>query len=209
MPTWVVVVGVLAVWVLAGLVAVVVLLGRQGYRAPQWYFLGAALGPLFIPIAAERAGREVTVVQRRPAPAGERPAGGGPKVVVGVDGSPESDRAVEDAVRLFGPRGARFVLVAVVGADEDWGERDQRRVATDLLASRAERLPGNGPAPVLEIVSGQPARGVLAVAAAEGADVVVLGRRGRGLSRRLLGSVAQSATEQCAVPVLLAGRAAG
>ncbi|WP_052091195.1 hypothetical protein [Modestobacter caceresii] len=46
---------VIALWVLAGLAAVVVLLARQGYRHWGWYLMGAVLGPLFIPIAAERA----------------------------------------------------------------------------------------------------------------------------------------------------------
>jgi nucleotide-binding universal stress UspA family protein len=205
MPTWTFALAVLGVWVLSGLIAVLVLLGRQGYRNPLWYFLGAVLGPLFIPIAAERGQREVVVVQRESGAAtGEPRAGGGPTIVVGVDGSAESDQAVRDTVALFGHPRSRIVLVAVVPADDAEGDRTGRAAATDLLADRAGWLaPGEEP-PVLEVGMGQPARVLLEIAEAEQADVLVIGRRGRGLSHRLLGSVAEAATATCTLPVMLA-----
>ena len=89
------------VWIVAGVPAALVLLGRQGYRGWRWYVIGAIFGPLFIPIAAERANRSVAVLEA------DEPAPGGTSIVVGVDGSAGADRAVRLAVTLFEP--ARFL----------------------------------------------------------------------------------------------------
>ena len=90
------------VWIVAGVLAAFVLLGRQGYRDRRWYVLGAVFGPLFIPIAAERANRSVAVVE------GAEPAArSGPSIVVGVDGSAGADRTVRLAATLFDTAGAR------------------------------------------------------------------------------------------------------
>ncbi|MCZ2839226.1 universal stress protein [Modestobacter sp. VKM Ac-2985] len=196
---------VIALWVLTGLAAVVVLLARQGYRAGGWYVMGAVLGPLFIPIAAERARRDVAVLERG---GGGRPDGDPDRltVVVGVDGSTESDQAVRAAGRLFAGGGATFVLVSVLDPDEgEFPDDPRRRAAHDLLADRAGWLPEGA---VLEIGCGQPARVLQEVASAEAADVLVLGRRGRGFSRRLMGSVAARLAHEAAVPVVVAPDAA-
>ncbi|WP_409333192.1 universal stress protein [Trujillonella humicola] len=184
-----------------------VLLGRQGYRNPLWYLLGAVLGPLFIPIAAERGQRKVVVVRRQPGAASGTPSvRGGLTVVVGVDGSAESDQAVRDADALFGHLRPRIVLVAVVPADDEESGGSGQVAASELLADRAGWLDPGGEPPVLEVGMGQPARVLLEIAEAEQAGVLVIGRRGRGLSHRLLGSVAEAATAQCTLPVVLATR---
>ncbi|MFR9802368.1 universal stress protein [Pseudonocardia sp. RS010] len=205
MPTIAFVAVVVAVWVLTGLAAAVVLLGRQGYRGWRWYFLGAVLGLFFVPIAAERARRDTAVLER------EAGAGSGTRrdrepatVVVGIDGSAESDRAVRLAAGLFAD-GARFVLVGVLDPDAAEFDDGRRAAMHDLLATRAAWLPADVAPPVVEIACGSPARVLLRLAGDEGADVLVLGRRGTGLSHRLLGSVAQAATAHSDVPVLLAG----
>ncbi len=204
MPTVLFVIVVVLLWSALGLAAALVFLGRHGYRGGAWYFLGAVLGPLFVPIAIER-GRRVTRVFERTS--GEEAATPGDQVVlVAVDGSAESDRAVRDAGTLFGPARARIVLVAVADPDvAEFQEEARLREWRELLRTRADRLPPDGPAPVLEVVCGQPDRVLLESARREGADVIVIGRRGRGLSRRLLGSVAESVTQRATIPVLLAG----
>lgn len=203
MPTGVYVVLIIVLWLAVGLGAAL-FLGRRGYRNGTWYFLGAAPGPLFVPIAVERGRRQDRVVERSPsASEGPAPADGTATVVVGVDGSAESDRSVRDAVRLFGGNGARIVLVMAIDPDvvefADATERDRCRT---LLAERASWFPGTPP--VTELASGQPSRVLLDVATAESADVLVVGRRGRGLSTRLLGSVAEHVTRHARIPVLLA-----
>ncbi|UOX99937.1 universal stress protein [Blastococcus sp. PRF04-17] len=206
MPTVLFVILVVLLWSMVGLGAALVFLGRHGYRDGAWYFLGAVLGPLFVPIAIERGRRGSRVLERTSAE-GAVPAG---KVVVlvGVDGSAESDRAVRDVAALFGPAHARIVLAAVADPSiGEFGDDTGQQKWHDLLAERARWLPPDGPAPVLEVLCGQPDLVLLEAAEVEEADAVVIGRRGRGLSHRLLGSVAESLTRRATIPVLLAGPA--
>ncbi|WP_369131426.1 universal stress protein [Modestobacter roseus] len=206
MSTFLWVLVVLAVWVSAGVTAVVVLLGRQGHRTARWWLPGVVLGPLFLPIAAERGRHGVVVLDRRTAQGDDPDPGGVVRtVVVAVDGSAESDQAVRDAARLLGGAGTRFVLVTVVDPDvAEFDDAEVRAAADDLLAERARWL-GAGAEPVLEIGCGRPSQVLVDVARAEGADLLMLGRRGRGLSRRVLGSVAEQVARQATTPVLLAG----
>ncbi|GAA4790835.1 hypothetical protein GCM10023200_27420 [Actinomycetospora chlora] len=190
------------VWVGSGLLAAFVLLGRQGYRDWRWYVTGAVLGPLFVPVAAERADRSVRVLD-----AGPDAVGAGATVVVGVDGSSGADEAVRLAVPLAAV-GARVVLVAVVDPDAgDGPPDDERRVrARSLLDDRA-RWFGRGSAVTTEVVGGQPARALLAVARAEGAAVIVLVPRPAGppaAAAHLLGDVGCRLAHRAPVPVLLA-----
>jgi nucleotide-binding universal stress UspA family protein len=206
MPTLPFVILIVLLWLLLGLGAALMFLGRRGYRGRAWYFLGAALGPLFVPIAMERGRRATHVLERTSAEG----AGTGNQVtvLVGVDGSAESDQAVRDAARPFGPAHARIVLATVADPDvAEFGDDARRQEWHDLLAERADWLCPQGPAPVLEVLCGQPDVVLLEAAGAEAADALVIGRRGRGLSHRLLGSVAQSLTRRATIPVLLAGPA--
>lgn len=194
----------LVVWIVAGVLAALVLLGRQGYRDWRWYFLGAVFGPLFIPIAAERANRSVAIVEST-GPASRS----GTSIVVGVDGSAGADRAVRLAATLFDTARVRVVLVSVVDPDAaDGAEDDPRREgARAMLVERAGWFEPAAPAGqvTIEVVAGQPARALETVAEAEGASMIVLGRRGAGLTRRVLGDVATRLGRHASVPVLLAG----
>ena len=204
MPTGAYVAVIIVVWLALGLGAAL-FLGRRGYRSGTWYFLGAALGPLFVPIALERGRRQEAVVERT-GPAATPPDDGRVTVVVGVDGSPESDHVIRDADRLFTDPHTRFVLVTAIDPDVvEFADEAERTRSRALLEDRAAWLtPRDGSGPVLEIATGEPGRTLLDVARTEGADVVLVGRRGRGLSHRLLGSVAEHVTRHATVPVLLA-----
>ncbi|MFR9806975.1 universal stress protein [Pseudonocardia sp. RS010] len=197
---------VVLLWLLLGLGSALLFLGRHGYHSPTWYFLGAALGPLFVPIAMERGRRSSRVLERSASSEGPVVAGR-TTVLVAVDGSIESDQAVRDAGRLFHPAHTRIVLAAVADPDvAEFTDTARQHQLHELLATRAAWLPADGPAPVLEVLCGQPDLVLLEAAATEQADALVIGRRGRGLSHRLLGSVARSLTQRSPVPVLLAGR---
>jgi nucleotide-binding universal stress UspA family protein len=195
---------VVLVWLGIGLVAALLFLARRGYRDRRWYFLGAVLGPLFVPMAIERGRSTVRAAGRTDTATGRPAARCGTTVVVGVDGSPESDQAVREAARLFGADGTRFVLIAVADPDiVEFGDEARQRQWHELLAERASWFPPAVPQPRTEIVCGRPDLVLLDVAEAEGADVVVVGRRGKGLSHRLLGSVADHLSHRSSVPVLL------
>jgi nucleotide-binding universal stress UspA family protein len=102
-------------------------------------------------------------------------------IVVGVDGSADSRRAVEWAVELAADTGARVVAVHAVGLlEHERGdplgahlgpELDAWTAALDRLGSgRAER----------RLVAGEPVGALLSAAREEGADVLVVGSRGVG-----------------------------
>ncbi|WP_051515611.1 universal stress protein [Candidatus Blastococcus massiliensis] len=197
------------VWVGSGVAAVMFLLHRRGHRDGTWYLLGAALGPLFIPIAYERSAMKSVVLERQGEAATGRDgsADGEMHVLVGVDGSPESEQAVRDAARFVGGARGRVVLASVVGADSAEREDDEDRDrARELLAREGARL-GTATTVETRIVAGLPARALLELAEAEGIDLIVVGRRGRGLSRAVLGSVAQQLSSSSPYPVLLAAPA--
>ncbi len=195
-------------WVLTGVVAVALILYRRGHREGSWMLIGAVLGPLIVPIAIERATRRSRRLERRveprsePAPSGDRVC-----VLVGVDGSPESDQAVRDAARLVAPAAGRLLLATVVDADameaRDGGDV-QRRRAQELLACSARVLPASAATVETEIMAGQPGTALLELADAEDVDLIVVGRRGKGLSRTVLGSAAATLSAKARCPVLLA-----
>ena len=203
-PYWVL---FLVGWVAAGMVAVVLVLYRRGHREGSWLLLGAVLGPLILPIAVERARRSSQRLERRVEPiVDEADSGRGPCVLIGVDGSPESEEAVRAAVRLVAPVAGRVLLSTVVSADAaDGGADDQLASARALLSRHRRELPGGTVAVETQIVAGQPGAALLELADAEDVDLVVVGRRGRGLSRAVLGSAAAALTTGARCPVLLAG----
>lgn len=141
----------------------------------------------------------------------EIPAGA---VVVGVDGSEHSDRAVVWATEVAHNEHRTLVLVHAVHHVPPWVaaaavdvaalNRDAAEAADRLLAShraRIESLPG---APVVEVLSStDDAREVLLRLSAH-AHLVVLGTRGRGPTERLLlGSVTSAVVRQSVCPVVV------
>ena len=194
-----------AAWVGAGVLAVVVVLYRRGHREGSWLLIGAVLGPLILPIAVERVRRNPRRLERRVEPGVEVAPGRGPCLLIGVDGSPESEEAVRAAVRLVAPVAGRVVLATVVSPDAvDGGQDDELASARDLLSRHRDGLP-EGIAPVqTQIMTGQPAAALLELADTEDADLIVVGRRGKGLSRAVLGSAASRLSASARCPVLLA-----
>lgn len=193
---------VLVTWVAIGL-ASVIFLGRRGRRSPAWYLIGVVLGPVLLPIALELGQRHGVLLSRADSTSTEEPT---LTVLAAVDGSRESDDALLDAARVLAPKGAQFVLLTVL--DPDVGSTDpQAQVdARALLESRAATLPETYLPPAFEVTMGDAGQAILDRAAACGADIVVMGRRGRGFSERILGSVADYVVRRSSMPVLL-GRA--
>ena len=122
------------------------------------------------------------------------------------------DRAA--ALELLGPRVGRLTLVAVrdrtvsVAADERAASlRAELEGQGDLATSR---LAGHGHAesnraPELLLAAGNPAEVLGRLAAEGGYDLLVVGNRGAGLSKALLGSVATSLAAGAKVPLLVGG----
>ena len=130
-------------------------------------------------------------------------------IVVGVDGSEHARRALDWALREAGIRGGRCLLIHAygmgIGAGAPGGVLPLEEIADaarDVLAhevafARESGLPVEG-----NVVAGGAARALLD--AAHGADLLVVGSRGRGgLTGALLGSVSTACVHHAVCPVVV------
>ena len=142
-------------------------------------------------------------------------------IVVGVDGSGESEAALRWALDEAALRGARLVVVTawtfvppapiaepgmipVPAVDYSDASEAERKAADEELEETVRRVGGGAPDVELErrLVEGDPAR-VLEEEARD-AGLVVVGCRGRsGLAAALLGSVSQHVVNHAPCPVVV------
>ncbi|MDG2126171.1 MAG: universal stress protein [Verrucomicrobiales bacterium] len=110
------------------------------------------------------------------------------RIVVGIDFSEPSDRALVEAVRLAEADGAKVVAVNVLDQDllEGFGE-ERRAVERELLEEAPGRLEahlaeivGDGHGIESEFVIGHPFRGVAEIVEGSDANVLVIGADGVG-----------------------------
>jgi nucleotide-binding universal stress UspA family protein len=132
------------------------------------------------------------------------------RVIVGVDGSPQSARALSWACRRGETCGdtVRVICAWSLGASgEDWmaqpgvSAEGQRR-AERVLREAVERVRSDHPSVEVEttVVEGSPARVLVEMSA--DADLLVIGSRGLGgFSGLLLGSVSQQCVHHAHCPV--------
>lgn len=194
---------VVVLWLTIGLGTAAAFVTRGGHRSWLWYLIGGLLGPLFVPIAAERGRARPRSVEARPARGGGR-GGTTLRVLVGVDGSPDADRALRALGRTLTGTAGELVLVTVLSPDltEEDAVREQA-AARALLDERVAQLPAELPAPSTEIVCGHPVDALLTIAESRNVDVLVVGRSGHELGGRLLGNVAEELVHRSPRAVLL------
>ncbi len=134
------------------------------------------------------------------------------KILIAVDGSPASLRAVECARKLAKLSNATIVLVhAYPKVPEFLGEPNLSQTiarhierAHDLVDPLAQSLEADGLSTITEILQGPPADAVLRVAEARDVDLIVMGARGLGsLGSLLLGSVSQKVLAHASCPVMV------
>lgn len=134
------------------------------------------------------------------------------RVLVPVDGSDHSERALDHAIDLYGSDDVVLlnVLDVVEGGYEssaggelpgyrsDWYEQAEE-AATALFAELEDV---HGVSFETDVVVGRPARSIVEYAEENDVDAVVMGSHGRdGVSRILLGSVAETVVRRSPVPV--------
>lgn len=184
--------------------AALVVVGSRGRGG----FAGLLLGSVSVAVAAH-AHCPVVVVRQ----AAREPSGTSRPVVVGVDGSPTSVRAIDlafdQASRLGVPLVAihAWELPPMAGPVPGWtpDEVEELQVAekallSESLAGHAERYPEVEVQPMVR--RGGSAQVVLA--AAQDAGLLVVGSRGRGGFRGLLlGSVSQAVLHHSTCPVVV------
>lgn len=135
------------------------------------------------------------------------------RVLVPTDGNEGVDRALDHALRLATDHGAVVHALSVVDrrltrAAEDAGDEVRRRLrerSDEAVAAVAERAEGAGLEAVTAVREGVPDKEIVAYAADEGIDVVVIGTYGRTGRDRLanLGSVTERVVENADRPVFV------
>jgi nucleotide-binding universal stress UspA family protein len=189
-----------------GLVAVadeaaMIVVGARGIGGFAGLLMGSVSGQV-----AEHAACPVAVV--RPV------AGSAVDVVVGIDGSPESARALElglAAVRRTGGtlvalHAYRYAPVAAAYAPNPGvDEFSARRLAEETLAQALDGVEARNPDVKIERRIAHGSSAAVLVAAADGAAALVVGARGLGgFTGLIVGSVSQQVLRHALCPVLVA-----
>ena len=139
------------------------------------------------------------------------------RVLVALDGAPENERAVDDAVAVAGSDDVEYVLLRVVAplhpllqaiATEQAYQNDlvqERRAAEAYLATLVDQLRSRGLQARGEVrVDANAAASIVACADELGADLIALATHARGaVGRAVLGSVADKVLRTASTPVLL------
>ena len=189
---------VASVWLAIGL-TLALLMARRGHGAFGWFVVGSVLGPLSLPLAMSAIRAESPLTRNLTQGV---PSGGRIDVLVGVDGSSESEAALRSAVDLLGGSVGRLTLASVITFDNDSTQaRENAAQAARGLAATASATKGYEPGTVL--LSGQPGEALVEHANKEGYGLLVVGRRGKGASKVLLGSTAVRVANATDIPVLI------
>jgi nucleotide-binding universal stress UspA family protein len=142
--------------------------------------------------------------------AGARPR----RILVPVDFSDSSARALRHAAKRAAESGGSLIVVHVVPADYGWSgigreelrdlDRSLQRQAADRLRVFADENVGENVPAEMQVRVGQPAGEILAAARESNCDSITLSTRGlTGLDRYLIGSVADRVARLAPCPVVL------
>ena len=130
-------------------------------------------------------------------------------ILVPLDGSALSERALPEATALAARSGARLLLLRVAVAnfvtrnDPLTGEPRLADLAADYLRDVAARAGDRSTAETIE-AAGEPGPVIGRVARERGVDLIVMATHGRtGVQRLWIGSVATKVVRSTDVPVLL------
>ena len=136
-------------------------------------------------------------------------------ILVSIDGSSHSERALTEAIDIASGSRARLTIVTAVPSTRSWVYApanaaaleslvaDLEHESQEILRDAVDRVPES--MPVTKILKHDPIRKALLRQIADGRhDLLVIGSRGRGaVSSSLLGSVSHFALNHCRIPVLI------
>ncbi|WP_121743529.1 universal stress protein [Natronorubrum halophilum] len=136
------------------------------------------------------------------------------RILVPYDGSPQATDALEFAFETF-PDATVIALYVIEVPDGRWAqivgpelqipvtERAQE-YAADILEPATEIATEHGRSLETDVVTGEPDHRIVAQAEEESVDLIVIGSHGqKGVSRVLLGSVAEKVVRRSPIPVLV------
>jgi nucleotide-binding universal stress UspA family protein len=139
------------------------------------------------------------------------------KILVPSDGSSQAQKAAEAAADLARSQGAQVIGVHVIDPYPFIGVGDASAQALQAYMGEAQAAAAQSLAEVRALCTARgvafsgdtiersaPDEGILATAAAEGCDLIVMGSHGRrGVKALILGSVAQRVLTHASIPVLI------
>jgi nucleotide-binding universal stress UspA family protein len=193
---------IIAVWLAVVLVCMLVvayLARRWGHDPYAWLFWAAALGPFAIIGLVGTHHREQERSRARQGEGGRYQG----SVVIACDGSESNARAAEYAAQSFPD--APLVLLAVQpheAAPQSADERASQAQKLDEITAQARRaVEAAGRRAEAQLLYGSAGEEIVRFAEREQASAIVIGRRGAGLSRAVLGSVSDYVVRNANVPV--------
>ena len=197
---------VLAAWlaiVLVSMLVVAYLARRWGHDPFGFLYLTAILGPVALVALVGTRHREQGIAA---SVAPTRTGSDRPFVIIACDGSDSGRMAAEYVARNHGEN-ADIVLLIVEGREAEPrtpAEAPQQKIRIDRLKAPAETaLRDAGLSAQTVVLYGSPGEEIVRYADREKASIVVLGRRGAGLSRALLGSVSDYVVKNANQPVAI------
>ena len=131
-------------------------------------------------------------------------------IVVGYDGSPASHAALARAAERAGEDGRIYIVHAYSLPADYLGFPNYQQLLDAALGRARQRVDGiesesgadlAGVAWETELIGDAPARAIAGVAAARHADEIIVGTRGFGRARALLGSVAHELIHLADCPI--------
>lgn len=139
------------------------------------------------------------------------------KILIAIDASPHSEKALDFVARMRWPAGSRVIVLsvlqpvinAVVSPFETAGVEaellDQQRQTLEALVSGAERrLRETGMSTEGRVVAGDPREVLIQLARGERADLLVVGSHGHtGIAKWMLGSVSAHVVTHAPCSVLV------
>jgi nucleotide-binding universal stress UspA family protein len=190
------------VWLALVLVSAVVvsyLAHRWGRDPFGWILLSAAMGP--IAIVALVGTHQSDRARTSPGAASE---GGGTPIVIACDGSDVGPRLAEQTAPSY-RTGREVVLLAVLPHDaREHGDSAETSARVNAMVLEVKRsLDGYGVPSRTVVRYGPPGEAIVQFADELSASLIVVGRRGSGLTRSLLGSVSGHVAEHARAPVLV------
>jgi nucleotide-binding universal stress UspA family protein len=131
-------------------------------------------------------------------------------IVVGFDGSPAAERALDRVAELAGDRERVVVVTASTRlessrfVDEPMLDSPSPEERAALLDQGAQALRARGVEPQLIAADGEPAQALVQAARDTHAQMIVVGSTGSGyVTRAIVGSTAQSVVRQAPCDVLV------
>lgn len=136
------------------------------------------------------------------------------RIVVGVDGSEHGEEALRWAIRMAKGMGSRITAVYAVyvpiyfpepyGIPVQFDEKWRSEMKDEFETKWCKRLRASGLAYRTVMRDGRPASVIAEVADQEKADIIIVGRRGRGgVAELVLGSVSHELAVHSTRPLLL------